>query len=147
MDEQVHLKRAWRICGNQTNYGWGDNKKFEVIHSKKNSKRRICFSNWTWLKLMIKANGHSYKNSSLSWGNFLPPQYHLYFLDDIALMGAAKIKVANKIKQTLDIYLVARDSILMKKILRSFSSTPFLLFNIKFLIFLDFKLEFSPWYI
>lgn len=42
-----------------------------------------------------------------SWGNNIPSQSHLQFVDDTALMGRAKIEEAVRWRSTLDYYLAA----------------------------------------
>jgi len=42
-----------------------------------------------------------------SFGNNIPPQSHLQFVDDTALMGRAKVKEASGWHRILDCYLAA----------------------------------------
>lgn len=42
-----------------------------------------------------------------SWGNNIPSQSHLQFVDDTALMGRAKVEEAVRWRSTLDCYLAA----------------------------------------
>ncbi len=39
------------------------------------------------------------------WGGALPPQTHLQFVDDIALMGLATMREASNLRRALDVYL------------------------------------------
>ena len=39
------------------------------------------------------------------WGGTLPPQTHLQFVDETALMGMATMREASNLRRVLDVYL------------------------------------------